>query len=136
MKRPRPHDLKALRRTAPVLLAALAMLVRLVVAVMPMTAAPAAAAGSEAAAFVALLGGAICHGGDEPDGGTGAPAPGHPATDCELCPFCVGLAVVDVAPAPVPAVRVAYVRFVVPAPGAGPPPARFVGARPRGPPAA
>jgi hypothetical protein len=129
--------MRAIRRTAPVLLAALAMLVRLVVAVLPLAAEPADAARADAAAFVALMGGTLCHAdaglpGDPADQDRG----GH-AHDCTLCQACLGFVAVKLAaPAGLPAApaQVAVIRFVLPAAGAGPPPSPFATARPRGPP--
>jgi hypothetical protein len=107
---------------------------RLVVAVLPLAAAPSDAARADAAAFVALMGGTLCH--------ADAGLPGDPADhgshdhDCALCPACLGFVAVQLPP-PVPLAaptRVAKVRFVLPAAGPGPPASAFATARPRGPP--
>ena len=128
--------MRGIRGTAPALLAALAMLVRIVVAMLPLVAVPQDAARSDAAAFVALMGGTFCH--------ADAAQPGDPADqdhgshnhDCALCPACLGFVAVQLTePVPLAApVQVAAVRFVLPAAGAGPPPSPFASARPRAPP--
>ena len=130
------HDLRGIRRTAPVLLATLAILVRLVVAVLPLSAGPAEAARADSAAFVALMGGTICH--------ADAAQPGDPAGqdhdshdhDCALCPACLGVVAVQLTlPVSLPTPpQVAVARFVLPSAGAGPPSSPFATARPRGPP--
>ncbi len=51
-------------RTTPVLLAMLALVMRLVASSLPLAADPAEVARADAAAFTALLGGSICHLGD------------------------------------------------------------------------
>ena len=129
--------MRGIRGTAPALLAALAMLVRIVVAVLPLTAGPADAARADAAAFVALMGGTLCHADESLAGEPAGQDHGSHDHDCALCPACLGFAAVQLAaPAALPeaTAQVAVVRFVLPAAGAGPPPSPFATARPRGPP--
>lgn len=117
------HDLARAAR----LFALLAVAVRLAAGIVPI---PASAWQS------VLNGGEICHA----PGGE-APAPGqsdHAAHDCTLCPACLtALPLLANAAPPAPsAPAVMAVRFLLPAPGAGPPARAFAQARPRGPPAA
>ena len=135
--RPRPYDMRAIGRTAPVLLAALAMLVRIAVAVLPLATDPADAARADAAAFVALMGGMLCHADAAQPGDPTGQDHGSHDHDCALCPACLGFVAVQLdAPAALleAPTQVALVRFVLPAAGAGPPPSPFATARPRGPP--
>ena len=130
------HDMRGIRRTAPVLLATLAILVRILVAMLPLSAEPADAARADAAAFLALMGGTICHADAAQPGDPAGQDHGSHDHDCALCPACLGVVAVQVTlpvSLPVPA-QVAVVRFVLPAAGAGPPSSPFATARPRGPP--
>ena len=130
------HDMRGIRRTAPVLLATLAILVRLVVAVLPLSAGPAEAARADSAAFVALMGGTICHADAAQKGDPAGQDHGSHDHECAVCPACLGIVAAQPTvsislPAPP---QVAVVRFVLPAAGAGPPASPFATARPRGPP--
>ena len=105
--------------------ALLAVLVRLLAGVAPL---------SPGEVLAALGGAAICHA-----PGSTAPADdggGSAAHDCALCPACLNVLPPQVA-GPVatgPACAIFAVRYAMPAAGAGPPAAEFAIARPRGPP--
>ena len=126
----RLHDMRRTRRTAPALLATLAMLVRLVVAMLPLSVEPAEAA------FVALMGGTICHADAAQKGDPAGQDHDSHDHDCALCPACLGVVAVQLTlPVSLPTPpQVAVARFVLPSAGAGPPSSPFATARPRGPP--
>ena len=124
-------DVSPSRRTAPALLAMLALLVRLISAVAPFGGGPVAIASVDAAAFTALMGGVICHGDSLPDTAPPNPVGGSHGHDCVLCPACLGFATTQPER---PVLRAAPVQTVV-VRFAGPPAVPFSTAQPRGPPA-
>ena len=130
MMKHRLHDMRRTRGTAPALLATLAMLVRLVVAMLPLSVEPAEAA------FVALMGGTICHADAAQKGDPAGQDHGSHDHECALCPACLGVVAVQLTlPVSLPTPpQAGVVRFVLPAAGAGPPASPLATARPRGPP--
>ena len=123
-------------RTTPVLLAMLALVMRLVASSLPLAADPAEVARADAAAFTALLGGSICHLGDAAPADPSQHAHRDPGHDCALCPACLAFAAIVPSPTPSPAAPagIAPVRFALPPSLAGPPALRLAHAPPTGPP--